>query len=604
MRTGVLLLLLFLTTASSGQTTQPQSDKEATAAALQAAKSLERLYQSIGDEVLPSVVQVLPSYGERRDNKPDTPETDDPLDAFEHFFGPGGRPRNRGMGSGFVIDGRGSIVTSAHVIRAADAVFVRLHDDAVLEAKVVGTDEGIDLAVLRIPAGRAPPVSWGDSGELRPGSIVLAMGSPFGLRKSVSQGIVSGLGRRGPMGARQSVFIQTDAAINPGNSGGPLVNLDGEVIGINTWVMAPPGGGGGLGFAVPSNLARELVAHILKKDLGAAAPARASALAWVGVIPAREASGGPGVVLYHVLPGGPAASVGLLAGDRLLAVDGKRVETTEVLEAIIENLRPDRSVTVEVEGRPEPLILRLGRRPSEFKDGWRDGDEDAPARETPLTEIQRRQLRTALINRDCPCPCGRALYDCFGCSAAKSEFSEGEYLVRLGLTADEMSRRLDPPVLLLVWADYTDPAGRNLLRTLDRLKKSYDPLIRVRRRYFPADRNRLDGWRQTINAIEIARAAGHYEAAHRLLVETDSNRWQQAIERMPENLGLDPENFGKGIAESRYEQQIRKDLTAAPTQYGVTRSPSLRINEVVIEEGFCLETIADRIERAILEAAM
>ncbi len=237
MRTGVLLLLLFLTTASSGQTTQPQSDKEATAAALQTAKSLERLYQLVGDEVLPSVVQVLSSYGERRDNKPDTPETDDPLDAFEHFFGPGGgRPRNRGTGSGFAIDGRGSIVTSAHVIKGAGAVFVRLHDDTVLEAEVVGMEEGIDLAVLRIPAGRAWPVNWADSGGLRAGSIVLAMGSPFGLRNSVSQGIVSGLRRRGPMGARQPVFIQTDAAINPGNSGGPLVNLDGEVIGINTWV--------------------------------------------------------------------------------------------------------------------------------------------------------------------------------------------------------------------------------------------------------------------------------------------------------------------------------------------------------------------------------
>ncbi len=602
MRTGILLLLLLLAPQSSGQTTQPRGDEDATAAALQAAKSLERLYQAIGDEVLPSVVQVLPSYGDRPQNDPNTPAADDPLDAFEHFFGPDGTPRNRSTASGFVVDRRGFIVTNAHVVRNANAVFVRLHDDTVVEARLIGTDEEIDLAVLRIPAGRARPLKWGDSGRLRTGSIVMAMGSPFGLRDSVSQGIVSGLGRRGPGADRRRVFIQTDAAINPGNSGGPLVNLDSEVVGINTWVIAAPGPGGGVGFAVPSNLAREVVARIVNKNLDAQAAAPESDVAWLGVIPAPRARG-LGVVLYHVFPNGPAATAGLHRGDRLLVVDGKRVETAAVLEAVVANLRAGRPVTIEVDGRREPLELTPGRRPVTFDSAWRIEGAPPPTGQDPLSETQRRTLRKALIDRDCPCPCGRALYDCFGCSAAKSDFSEADNLVRLGLSPVQIGRRLDPPVLALVWADYTDPEGRKLLRTLDHLKTRYGPLLRVRRRYFPADLADLDGWRRTINAIEIARAAGHYEAAHRLLLDENGKGWEQKLSSMPEVLGLDREDFEQGLAGSRYEQQIAKDLTAGPFQYEVTRSPSLRINTDVFEEGFDLRKVTERIERAILERA-
>ncbi len=608
----VLLLVPLAPGAAKASDKPSQKELEKIAAARRAAKSLELLYQSIGKEVLRSVVQVLPSYGQRPHDAPATPPPpptatpppDDPLGAFEHFFSPPrGAPRNRGSGSGFVIDGNGAIVTSAHVVSDADSVYVRLHDGTVLEAKVVGSDKEIDLAVLRIPRRKALPVKWGDSSRLRPGSIVLAMGTPLGLHNSMSQGIVSGLERRGPRTHGSRVFIQTDAAINLGNSGGPLVNLDGEVVGINTWMIAPPRGGGGLGFAIPSNLARELVTRILSEGPDENA-AKILDRAWAGVIPGRDTGRGPGVVLFHVLPDSPAADAGLRPSDRILAVNERRVETTEVLEAVLKNLRPEGTVMVEVDGRSEPVVLKLGGRPSEFEAAWRADEKPAPVEETPLGAIQRRRLREALIDRDCPCPCGRALYDCFGCSAAKSEFSEGEYLIRLGLSAKEISRRLDPPVLVLVWADYTDRAGRELLQTLDQLKRRYEPLIRVRRRYFPADGNSLDGWRQTINAIEIARAAGHYEAAHRLLVETKGDRWQKVVSQMPEVLGLDRDDFRRGIAQSRYEQQIRKDLTAGPTQYGVTRSPSLRINEVLIEEGLSLETIAEQIERAILAAAM
>ena len=440
------------------------------AAAREAAKSLELLYQSIGKEVLRSVVQVLPSYGRRPQDAPATPPAppsapttpstppdtttrpDDPLGAFGHFFSPPrGVPRNRGSGSGFVIDRNGAIVTSAHVVSDADSVYVRLHDGTILKAKVVGSDEEIDLAVIRIPRGKAVPVKWGDSNRLRPGSIVLAMGTPLGLHNSMSQGIVSGLRRRGPRTHRSQIFIQTDAAINLGNSGGPLVNLDGEVVGINTWMIAPPRGGGGLGFAIPSNLARELVTRILSEgpdEKAAKIPERA----WAGVIPGLNTGGGPGVVLYHVLPGSPAADAGLRPNDRILAVNDRSVETTEVLEAVLKNLRPGGRVKVEVDGRSEPVVLKLGGRPSEFEGAWRADDKPAPVEETSFGASQRRRLREALIDRDCPCPCGRALYDCFGCSAAKSEFSEGEYLIRLGLSADQISRRLDPPVLVLVWA--------------------------------------------------------------------------------------------------------------------------------------------------------
>ena len=594
MRTGIFVLPLLLAAGSAAQSPQRQ--------ALEAAKALERLYQSLGEEILPSVVQVLASYGDRDKREPDAAGPDDPLGAFEHFFAPRGTPRNRGSGSGFVMDESGSIVTSGHVVDGASAIFVRLHDETVLEAELISIDREFDLALLRAEPGRLRPLRWGDSGALRPGSIVLAMGSPFGLRNSVSQGIVSGLGRRGPLGRRPRVFIQTDAAINPGNSGGPLVNLDGEVVGINTWVIAPAAGAGGVGFAIPSNLAREVVAGLLNENREGA-PATASRPAWLGVIPAQEAAGSRGVMLDHVFPDGPAQQAGLGPGDRVVAVDGRRVETAAVLKALIDNLSPGRPVKIVVEGRREPLALTPAPHPVTFVPAWRSDAEVQIIDERPLSEREQRGLRTALIERNCPCPCGRALYDCFGCSAAKSDFSAGERFARLGLSTDQISRRLDPPVLALVWADYTDPQGRRLLRTLDRLEARYRPLLRVRRRYYPADRNTLDGWRRTINALEIARAAGRYEAAHRLLVDEEGGSWRKKLATMPQRLGLDAEDFERGLEESRYEQQIRKDLTAAPTQYAVTRSPSLRLNEVTIEAGLELETLADRIERMILEMA-
>jgi len=222
----------------------------------------------------------------------------------------------------------------------------------------------------------------------------------------------------------------------------------------------------------------------------------------------------------------------------------------------------------------------------------------------PLTGKQRRRLQESLAGRFCPCPCGRPLADCFGCSMAKSEYSEAERLVRKGLSSREVKLDLDPPVVILVWFDYTDPEGRSLLRLLDHLKQLYGRSLRVHRRYFPTDIDHLEGWRETTTAIEIARATGLYEAAHRFFIQDDGQGWKEKIRRLPELLGMDRKDFERELALSRYESQIRKDLTAAPVQYGVRESPALEVDGEAYKGKLKLDSLSDLVNSIIIKKSL
>jgi len=223
---------------------------------------------------------------------------------------------------------------------------------------------------------------------------------------------------------------------------------------------------------------------------------------------------------------------------------------------------------------------------------------------TPLTRKQHQDLKKSLKGRTCPCPCGLPLASCFGCSMAKSEHSEAERLVRKGLSSVEVKMELDPPVVILVWFDYTDPEGRSLLRLLDKLRKRHGRSIRVLRRYFPADIEKIKGWKDTINAVEIARAAGRYDAAHQLLIRNDGRSWIQKIRRLPGLLGLDRDDFERGIDDSRFEAQIRKDITAAHTQYGVTESPTLEVDGESYEGNLSLEALSEWVKNIIIKKSL
>ena len=268
-----------------------------------------------------------------------------------------------GLGSGIVFDGEGDIVTNAHVVGGSHRLVVTLVGGRQYPAAVVGTFPAGDLAVVRLAGVTPRPARFGDSSTIRVGDFVLAIGNPLGLRSSVTEGIVSSLGRTVSEGDGISLqsAIQTSAAINPGNSGGALVNLAGEVIGIPTLAALDPQLGGsqaaGIGFAIPSNTIRTIATQLVEHGR-----VTASGRAFLGI----EASSimGGGVLVANVETGGPAAKAGIRAGDTIVAVAGQATPTTDVLTSVLARLEPGRrvSVTVARAGRTT-VYVTLGQFP-------------------------------------------------------------------------------------------------------------------------------------------------------------------------------------------------------------------------------------------------
>jgi len=272
---------------------------------------------------------------------------------FRRFFNIPEQPRERqtqSLGSGVIVDAqRGYVLTNNHVIDKADEITVTLRDGRHLNAKLIGTDPESDIAVLQIAAENLTALPLADSSQLRVGDFVVAIGNPFGLGQTVTSGIVSALGRSGLGIEGYEDFIQTDASINPGNSGGALVNLRGELAGINTAILAPSGGNIGIGFAIPINMAREimnqLVAHgeIRRGRLGVTAQDLTPELAKAFGIQATQ-----GTVVAQVAGGSPAEKAGLKAGDVIIAVNDKPARNSSDVRNIIGLMRVGGQVKMEV----------------------------------------------------------------------------------------------------------------------------------------------------------------------------------------------------------------------------------------------------------------
>jgi serine protease Do len=272
-------------------------------------------------------------------------------------------------GSGVIITGTGRILTNAHVVNGADDITVTIHDGTDFEAKVVGIDPKADLAVLQLK-GKVPalkPLPWADSNNLRLGEVVLAIGDPFGVGKSVTMGIVSAKGR-GNMGIEEyEDFIQTDAAINPGNSGGALVNLKGELVGINTAIASKSGGYAGIGFAIPSNMARPIMDMLVKDGkvtrgyLGVQIETVTPQIAKKFKLAVQR-----GAIVGGVEPGSPAAKAGLAELDVVTALNGAEIRSSEVLRNTIAMTKPGTTVELQVIGQggaKRVLKAKLGELP-------------------------------------------------------------------------------------------------------------------------------------------------------------------------------------------------------------------------------------------------
>jgi len=304
--------------------------------------------------------------------------------------------RENSLGSGVIVSSDGYIVTNNHVIAKADEIRVLLNDKREFTGKIIGTDPKTDLAVIKIDAKNLPVVPWGNSDQLEVGEFVLAIGNPFGLNSTVTMGIVSAVGRANVGIADYEDFIQTDAAINPGNSGGALVNSRGELVGINTAIFSRSGGYMGIGFAVPSNMARTVMDALIKTGkvtrgwLGVSIQEVTRDLAaQFGLKETR------GALVSEVLGDSPAANAGLQAGDVIVAFDGRTVESPTALRNMVAQTPVGKSVRVEVvrDGRRQVFNVKIAEQPKEIAEAGSEGPEEAQTGgESALSGLEARTL--------------------------------------------------------------------------------------------------------------------------------------------------------------------------------------------------------------------
>nr|WP_298410081.1 Do family serine endopeptidase [uncultured Halomonas sp.] len=322
-------------------------------------------YANAVDTAAPAVVNI---YSSRVVEREQHPLMSDPF--FRQFFGDEMPSRQRmlsSLGSGVIVSNDGYVLTNHHVIRGADQIQVALRDGRETLAKVIGTDPESDLAVLKIDLEDLPVISLVDSESAAVGDVSLAIGNPFGVGQTVTMGIISATGRNQLGLSAYEDFIQTDAAINPGNSGGALINAEGSLVGINTAIFSRTGGSQGIGFAIPTNVAREILDELVRKGrvirgwLGLEVQEVTMDLASSFGLNAVQ-----GVVVANVIPESPAQRAGIQQGDVLLSINGKPILDPRVAMSDIADVEPNTSlpITLMRDGETQKVEIEVGERPA------------------------------------------------------------------------------------------------------------------------------------------------------------------------------------------------------------------------------------------------
>ncbi len=307
-------------------------------------------------------------------------------DFFESFRIPK-KWKEQSLGSGVLVSSDGYIITNNHVVEKSDEIKVTLFDKQSFKGKVVGLDPKTDIAVIKIPAKGLPAIKWGNSDDLQVGEFVLAFGNPFGFSNTVTMGIVSAVGRANVGVADYEDFIQTDAAINPGNSGGPLVNIQGELVGINAAIFSRTGGYQGIGFAVPSNMAESVMKQLIKNGK--------VTRGWFGITlqnitPELARKFGlakpAGALISDVVKGSPAEKAGVIRGDVILEINGKKIKDVETLRSILSQIEIGKGIKLKImrEGKPVFLKATIEEFPEEMAKIRPKGTDKGMAEENTL----------------------------------------------------------------------------------------------------------------------------------------------------------------------------------------------------------------------------
>ncbi|HVB85666.1 MAG TPA: DegQ family serine endoprotease [Candidatus Dormibacteraeota bacterium] len=370
--------------------------------------SFKNGFASVLEPALPAVVNIHSSKVVKQNNQGDMPFFNDPF--FRQFFGnnggqfgPSGPQREESLGSGVILASDGLIVTNNHVISGASDIKVTLSNKREYDAKLIGTDPKSDIAVLKIDATGLPVLPVGDSSKLKVGDVIFCIGEPFGLQGTATMGIVSATGRSGLGIENYEDFIQTDASINPGNSGGAMINLAGDLVGINTAIETGGGGGSvGIGFAIPINMARavmnQILAHgkVIRGYLGVYISTVSPELA-----KQFNYSGNSGVLVNDVTAGTPGAKAGLKRGDIITAVNGEPVDTGNQLQLQISQSSPGTTVKLTVwrDGKTQEIPVILGTLPENAGQNNNNNNEQGQQGPGVMKGVQVENLTPSISNQ-------------------------------------------------------------------------------------------------------------------------------------------------------------------------------------------------------------
>jgi len=366
-----------------------------------------KAFSEIVRAISPAVVNISTTKVVRSDTGPSSEEPFFDLFSPFHEFGMPKKWKERSLGSGVIVSPDGYIVTNNHVVEKADEIKVTLLDNRTLKGALVGSDPKTDVAIIKIAANDLPTVTWGDSDRLQVGEFVLAIGSPYGLSHTVTMGIISAVGRANVGIADYEDFIQTDAAINPGNSGGPLVNIKGELIGINTAIFSRSGGYQGIGFAVPSNMVRLVMDQLIRNGR--------VTRGWIGVsiqelTPELAQEFGltrtKGALVSDVVKDSPAGRAGIVRGDIILGLNGKEIKDVSSLRNMVAQSRAGSEIALKVlrsgkEFTVKVTIAELPREVAEVQPDQLPHDTDARVL-TGLTvmDLSREIVRQLGFDKD------------------------------------------------------------------------------------------------------------------------------------------------------------------------------------------------------------